>query len=247
LSAHADSFSPELEQDMKACRELTSPTALEEPVSAEELAPIRDVVKSQVAEEVGLVSRLRALPTWQRIAMAFALSALVTIATAIATPRADMALYPSGHMLALLAAMATLTFAASWRLLRPLHRPPPSAWSGWALLVMGVAAPFIMSLIPLAHEGAAAGAGAAFAVGCAKCFGFGAALGLPVLLLAFLARRAHVDGAAVAALGGVAAGLTGNLTLQVHCPITDPHHLLLGHASLLVLLAGAAALWRRNR
>jgi hypothetical protein len=70
-------------------------------------------------------------------------------------------------------------------------------------------------------------------------------LGLPVLLVAFAVRRAEVDGAALGALAGVAAGLTGNLALQVHCPITHTAHLLIGHATLIIVLGTAAFLWRR--
>lgn len=79
---------------------------------------------------------------------------------------------------------------------------------------------------------------------CFKCIGFGGATGAAILALAFLMRRAQVDGAAVAALAGVAAGLTGNLTLQLHCPIVDPTHLILAHAMLLVIFGAATAMWQ---
>jgi hypothetical protein len=81
-----------------------------------------------------------------------------------------------------------------------------------------------------------------FARECGRCAAFGAVMGLPVLAFALLARRAHVEGV-VASLAGVAAGLTGNLALQLHCPNTNVAHQLLGHWVVLLVLPLATVVW----
>jgi hypothetical protein len=210
-----------------------------------ELAELRGRIAADLEGEKTFLGRLRALKTIQRTALVIGMMIVVTVLTVATTPRHDLAAYPMGRMAAALLVLAFVSGAASWRLLRPLYAPPPNVWVSRSLLIMGVLTPVVLALMPLDHAGGAAGEGAAFAAACGKCLGFGGILGLPVLVLAFLVRRAHVDGAAIAALAGVAAGLTGNLTLQVHCPITEPTHLLLGHALLLAVLGVGAALWKR--
>lgn len=236
-------------RELEACEQLAR-RGLEAELEEAIADSIRGEITERIAAERGLVATLRALPTSQRLAGIVLASLAVTVLAWLMMPRADMDHYPRGRMLITLGALFGLTVAANLRLLRPLHLPKPPAWTGAVLLLAGIAAPIVLAVVPLTafgHEEFAAGEGGAFAVGCFKCLSFGAVLGLPVLLLAGLMRRANVDGAAIVALGGVAAGLTGNLTLQVHCPIVDTGHLLLGHASLLFILIAAILLWRSGK
>jgi hypothetical protein len=211
-----------------------------------DLEPLRREVHRALAQERGVVARLRSLRTSHRILLVVLLAALVTLAAALATPRHDLGEVPFARMMATLAVFAALTAAASWRMLRPLHAPPPSMWSGRALIAAGLLSPCLFALGPLEHVGLSAGEGADFVACCGKCIGFGGALALPVFVLALLARRSTVDGAVVAALGGVAAGLTGNLGLQVHCAVTEPAHVLASHELLVLVSTGTALLWRRR-
>lgn len=242
----AESFDPaELEADIDACRAMI-PAVMSSPDPRDaQLSALQSRVEADRSGDTGLGGRLRALSTSRRILLVMTVVVLVTAVAFVTTPRPDLAHYPAARMALSLGLLVAVTGAAAWRLLRPLHLPPPGVWTSRALLVIGVLTPCVLALVPIHHPGAPAGEGVAFAAACGKCLGFGAALGLPVLFLAFWARRARIDGAAVAALGGVAAGLTGNLTLQVHCPITESTHLLLGHAGLLVVLGAVAARWQR--
>jgi hypothetical protein len=79
-------------------------------------------------------------------------------------------------------------------------------------------------------------------VECLRCAAYGAAMGAPILAVALLARRTSVEGAAAAALAGVAAALAGNLVLHLQCPNTDVSHQLVAHCGLLLLLPAVVAL-----
>ncbi len=236
-----------LQREIASARRLVGDAA--DPARTDEvtLGQLETQINRRIAGETGLLARMRAWPTWLRLGVVVMLSVATTILTALSMPREDLGAYPSGRMVVTLGLLGALTAAAAGRLLRPLYRPRPGVWSGRLLLFMGMVMPCLISLWPLhGHIGAPAGEGVAFAMRCGKCLGFGGALGIPVLLVAFAVRRANIDGAAVAALAGVAAGLTGNLTLQVHCAITNTEHLLLGHAALLAIFGIFAAMWRRS-
>ena len=233
----------DLDDDMAAVRRLAGAAMDQEPAAAE-IDALRGQMVALLREERGPLAALRARPSWQRLSLVAAAAAAVVVASFAFTPRGDLAGYPAAHMFATLTLLGLLTVAAGWRLLRPLHLPPLPVWTGRALLAVGVLAPVALALVPIDHQGAAAGQGADFAIACGRCMGFGAALGAPVLVLALLARRARIDGASVAALGGVVAGLTGNLALHLHCPVSEPLHVILGHGILLVLLGVIASLWR---
>ncbi len=236
----------ELEREIEACRALVRDgEAAGDDLSDGDLGPLRRGVDGALAAEQGMLARLRAMPTSRRLTLVVLLSVAVTVASVVFTPRVDLAVYPSWRMLGSLALLGMVTAAAAWRLLRPLYAPPSPLWVSRGLVVAGVLLPVALALIPMQHVGVAADEGSRFALGCGKCLAFGGAMGFPVLLLALLSRRSRIDGAAVTALAGVAAGIAGNLTLQVHCPITEPVHLLIGHALLVVLLAGAAVIWER--
>lgn len=244
MSTQADNPSlAELEHEMAALRSLTGREA-PEPVDDDLLASLRAKVDEDVAAEVGLVAKLRALPTPQRVGLVAGVTLLFTLVSGLAMPRPDLAQYPEVRMALILGLMAALCGWALWRILRPLHLPRPSPIADRILLVLGVLAPLAFALWPMPTMAHAEHAGS-FVGRAMGCLAFGSALGIPVLGLAIVLRRARVDGAAVAALAGVAAGLTANLGLQLHCPIHDPAHLVVAHASLVLLLAPAAILWRR--
>lgn len=233
----------DLEQEMAACRQaLGRIDELERLPLPAELEQLRTDVDAVVARDTGWLGKLRGLRRGSRAALMALVVGLLTVIVVWLTPRADLGQYPAAQMGVAVGLLAMLTMGASWRLLRPLHLPAPRRHRTALLVGAAVAAPFVLALWPLGYVGAPAGEGSAFVVACAKCLAFGGALGFPVGVFSHVMRRDHVGGAAVAGLGGVVAGLVGNLCLQVHCSITDPAHLLVGHAPLLVLF-GALAAW----
>ncbi|MEZ4443218.1 MAG: NrsF family protein [Polyangiaceae bacterium] len=235
----------DLERELEACRDLLGQHLAEEEPRPDELSALRSGVEGAVAKEQGLVASLRALATPVRIVLLVTAMVGLGAVSGIASPRPDLDSYPGLRMGLVLALLILLTGAASWRLLRPLHLPSPSVLSSRLMLLGGMLAPFVIALVPLHdHAGATPGSGVAFAVACGKCLGYGSLFGLPVFGLAAALRRSDVDGPAVAALAGVAAGLAGNAALQLHCPIIDPAHLIVGHGLLLLVYGALASRWR---
>jgi hypothetical protein len=98
------------------------------------------------------------------------------------------------------------------------------------------------------HPVATQGIGSDWARRAAACFFFGALFGLPILL-SILAVDRGLGRTNVALLGAASVGLTGNLALQLHCPLTHPLHLVPGHATIgIVAIAVAGVLvWIRRR
>lgn len=248
MSLQHDNLDPsgELDEEIQSCRQLAGTALDEQPISEAEVASVRHRVDGDIAADGGFKGMLRSLRTSRRLLTVVLLAAGLTSLATLAVPRVDLSDYPRDRMIWVMALFAVLTIAVGWRVLRPLHKPAASRWLGPVLLLVGMAAPFVVALLPLQYSGVPTGQGAEFAAHCAKCLTFGTVLGVPVLLLALAMRRTKLD-TPTAALAGVAAGLTGNLTLQVACSTTDSPHLLLGHAMLMVLLGGAAALWQQVR
>lgn len=234
----------DLARDLEAC----APAArLDGEISAGDLAALRAGLDARIAADRGLIARLRARPTPERVALVVTVTALTVAATTLATPRGDLGALPLPPTLALMGVLGSVAAVATARLLRPLHRPPPRAASDRLLLALAALAPVAAALWSAqGHDGAAAGEGLTFLRRCAGCAAFGGALAVPVLVLATVLRRARVDGPAVAALAGVVAGIAATLVLHVHCPITAAAHVLVGHVALVPALALAATLWRRR-
>jgi hypothetical protein len=216
----------ELAEEMAAVRALVGAPATSGaraiPSMTGELESLQAQVQARIAADKGPLGRLRSLPTRTRLfAVCATFTALVGAAFLFLPHRQDLSAYPMWRMILTLSSFGILAAAASWRVLRPIHLPPANPRIGMALLALGLGVPCAMAIIPLHHEGVAAGVGAQFALECTRCAGFGAVMGMP--------------------------GLTGNLVLQLHCPNTDVWHQLLGHWVVLLILPVATAVWAARR
>ncbi len=138
-------------------------------------------------------------------------------------------------------AYGCIAVAATWYALRPLYLPEPR-WRLRLLVAAGLVAPAAVALLPELPTAAAALAeytplGSAY-----YCVADGTLLALPLLLAVRLADRRGLRTGGAAAL---AAGTVGVLGLHLQCPLNQPSHLLLGHATLpLALLVGVLAFRR---
>jgi hypothetical protein len=204
------------------------------------------VVEASIRDETGLVAWLRALPTSVRLFAGFGLAALLAIGMALVRPRWTSGPMPVDRVATVLAVLAVLVALVVRLALRPLQAAPPSRrvvlWS----VAAGLLVPVLFAVTPPGAETAALGS-PGMGKGIVLCFLFGALPGvLLVLALRALDRTAHRagDAALLAAVGG---GLAGNAALELHCPSVAPLHLLLGHATVGVVLVVVYAAVRRSR
>jgi hypothetical protein len=254
LGADGDDVSnQELEREAAACRDLLGVQADDgdraTPEAEAVLDALREAVRVDQQRERGLRASLRAWPTGRRALLLVALASVLTLASFTLGRRGDWSGYPMGRMAFTLALYGALTTIVVWLLLRPLHRLPAPAQLVAKVVTAALVVPLAWYFNPLhapGHTAFAAGEGGAFVLGCGKCLAYGGVLGVPVLLLALWLRRSSFRLGTTGLLAGLAGGLTGILTLQVHCPIVDPTHLQLGHAALVPLLGAGAWLWTRR-
>ncbi len=208
-------------------------------------------LERDLAREVGPVARLRSLETSKRVGLGVIAALFITALSLGLTGRPDWALYPASRMIAELSAVALVFTGALWWTLFPAHRPTPRTLWTLLLVATGTSLPFVLAALPMAHalhDASLQGAGEDLAARAGACFIWGMVSALPVLfLLVALDRDGQSSGSRIVC-AAVAAALVGVLSLQVHCPITQPIHLLWGHASvgvgLLVGYAGYRALRR---
>lgn len=202
------------------------------------LASLKSEMRAQDSSPRG---RLQRLPTRGRLAMCLGAALLLAGTVAVVTPRADLVAYPQLRMLAILLLLGGFCVPVAHAALRPWHRRAVSAQRAWSWVAVGVAAALGVSLLPVAHvllPHTAPPTGEALWQHGSRCLAFGLSVGTPVFLLTWVLGRDTAHSGIVAT---VLAGLVGNLALQLHCPITEHAHLLVGHGTVgvaaLLLLA----------
>lgn len=200
-------------------------------------------VQAELNDERGLVAWLRSLPTQTRVVAAAAVAAGLIALIGVTLPRGRFAPMPIDRVVLVVTVLGAL-LALTLRLgLRPLQAAPPSAGLSLACVVGGLLLPFLFALVPFSTKVAGI-PGVSFARITSGCFFLGATAGtLVVVALRALDRGAHGSRSAVL-LAATAGGLTASAALELHCPATAPAHLLLGHATValvLVLVYGAVS------
>jgi hypothetical protein len=217
-----------------ACRELLAAPAvgrlLAAPEPAFSLDPAFEAqVAADIAEERGLRTTLRALPTWQRVLLACAAAALL--------PALQVWLRPSpgrGDWVAPFAAAFVLACAVSLATARatPL-------WQKLGTLAVAAGLPALLWGVTATDTGELASPG--------LCFLYGGAFSLPLLGLFVLLERRDRLGPSDAALLAGALGLVAAIVLEYHCASAHRGHLLLGHASIGWAFVVAALAWVQLR
>ncbi len=208
-------------------------------------------VRSAIGRERGPRAALRALQTPLRVATGL-LGALVVAGLVLAAaPRSDLGSGAAGAWTLEAALLVAAAAAALATLFRPLGRPAPGALRVALALAAALALPVVLGL--LAPAGVLyAGSGARRAVqGVAlpalSCFGLGLLFALPLTLLAALASRRTSRRPCGRSSSRRRAGRAGNLALLLHCPCTEPVHLLLGHATVVLGWLAVLGLLARTR
>jgi hypothetical protein len=207
-------------------------------------APSFEGLARALTRERGVGAWLRSRPTWARFALALAAAfacgfAVLSLGHGL---RGDLARYPSSRLALSLGLLIGLGVSSLWAALRPVHVAPLPRSALFALLTAATLAVLLLSGVPPAHARDPA-ALAAHDPSARACFFTGALLGQPFLAVALVASR--LRSALELALAAAAAGLLGNVVLELGCPSTDQMHLLEGHAPIVPALVTLAALFAR--
>jgi len=237
-SAPGDGVDSEVERALQEARDAEASSAIAHDTDFDAL--FSDIEETRKTESQSWSGRLRQLPTSARFLMAMIVLALIVGMSSLMWPRPDMHVYPIVRMSVVLVSLVVLIASAVKLATWPMHRPEPPSTLSWGLLIVGgVVAPVALAALPpahLAHAASLGGTGADFWPDAARCFSFGTALALPVLILMRMLDRSAHGSWWRAGLAAVAAGLAGDLALQLHCPVTGSWHLVVGHASVVVIL-----------
>jgi len=190
-------------------------------------------VAEQVAAEKGFAAWLRNRSTMQRLGIAILSVTVIALLVLGLTGRVDWPKYPLPRMLGMLGGLGLLYLLMARFALVPAYKPVPKRSVIVSLAALGLFLPFVQGLLPIAHElhpMSLRGAADDLVALAGACFVFGSVAAIPLLLIvALLDRDRQASGfrRLFTALCGGAAGL---IALQLHCPITQPLHLLWGHA-----------------
>jgi hypothetical protein len=201
-------------------------------------------VESAVRHDTGFVAWLRALPTPFRVLTGYGAAAFFALGMASLRPRWLFGPIPVQRVALVLGVLSVLVAALLRLALWPLQVTTPSSRALRGGLLAAVFVPVYFALTPPNAEAVAFDA-PGMAAATLGCFLFGALPGvLLVLALRALDRNAH-RGLDVALLAAACGGLAGNAALELHCPSVAPLHLLLGHATVGVVLIAAYFIWSR--
>lgn len=207
---------------------------------------LRAALEQDIAAERGPRAWLRSRSTPQRLAIVAATVALLAVGTLLASARPDLAVYPLGRMLLLLLALAALIALEAALSLWPLHWPAPPRWLARGAILAAPLGLLALYLLPAAHVDHPASLQAPGMRGllarALPCLAVGSVVALAGYLLLRALDRGGVRRALLMAASG---GLAANLLLQLHCPVTAPEHMLVGHLGVSLLLLGVVALVER--
>ena len=244
LAAHAASC-PQCAQSLAALAAALGEGATN-PTDTRDIDDASRAFESALTRERGARGWLRSRSTRWRAGFVLGTAALFVALFSAASPRADLAVFPTWRIALCAAVYALALGALVWRALLPMHRLP-AAGRDQVWLALGLALPFLLAALPPAQLRApvsTAGQGD-------NCIGYGVLLGVLFAVALRAVDRDLRPGLQSRWLVLAGASLTANVALLFHCPIMRPVHAWLVHASIvpvalllvLLLAAGARKLW----
>jgi hypothetical protein len=193
-------------------------------------------VSQDVSHDAGVRARLRALPTRVRAGALAAVGLLLLVSQLLMQRRTDFEEYSPVVFWSVVAVLGGALGIGSLRLVRGPSAPLRSAHRDRSFTVLLLVLPALLALLaPLGSPvstSASAGNWETSWGSPGACFGYGAALVAPFLLLAWLFERRDQVPYVVSVTAGALAGVAANLLLHAHCASAHLGHLLLGHASI---------------
>ncbi len=220
-----------------ACRELLDDQALVQLLAAGSGdEPVDDALAAAIGGRVRAEAPSRA--RGPRLALALGTVLATAVGLGAATMRPDLATVPMGAAAVQLAALAVAVGVGVALVSRPPWRAPlsPAAHRGGMAALWAV--PALALVLPLSEPVGLSGLAAATLA----CLGFGSVMVvLSVGVFGALFRRDTLLSARWP-LAAATGAMAGNLALVLHCPLSDPGHVLLGHVALGLLAAAGAGL-----
>ncbi len=226
-----DELDPELSEWLAGARE-------EEPLRADYDAMLAGV-EAQIAEaERAPTFWLRTRSTLARRLLAAIAALVVVLVGGVLLTRRELGAIDPVELAIAVGALGALLGLSVHHALRPLHRPPLSVPARAATIALTLVATFVLALLPPHDHAELASSPGGLLDHVSPCLFYGLLTGLPVYLVL---RLLHRGPSAASLLAACAAGLAGNLVLSLHCPSSDPTHLMLGHFMVALLFVGGLA------
>jgi hypothetical protein len=196
------------------------------------------------ADDRSLLGRLRSLPTLQRrslfVAVALGLCALVLVAS----PRPHLGLVPWEAVTVMVLASAAL----GWSALAPLTELTKATRRG-LLYLFSFPVPFLLPYWLRYRSASDHGLDVTAQGSTVGCLGFGLGVAVALVVTWRSLSRSACPLPSDWALAALSCGLWANVSLQLHCPVTDTWHLLVSHGGVLpvvgLIAAAAYVLLRR--
>lgn len=198
-----------------------------------DVSALFDGVKAQIdAAEKKPAYRLQTQATPRKRLMSFIAFAMVILVTLLTGRRPDLNAYPPAMLALVLGSLGTLFAISAWSALRPVHKPALTPAKLGLMTAVAVGATLLLALAPGVHDHIELRPDAPLLRHASPCMIYGFIFGLPVYgALRFLDPGSSYGARIVAAC---AAGLAGNMVLELHCPMGGSTHLMAGHASVIV-------------
>lgn len=212
-----------------------------------DLAGLQQSLDGALAEEKGLRAWLRERPTRVRVAFAAVGALVMPLFWLVGAVRPDLSVYPAARLLLDLTLFVLPIAVLLPLVVRPMHRRALPGWVRPALVVVAVIAVLVFVSLPIAHwdhPESRLGIGDDLAKRATACFTTGFVSGLPILIWVWLLSRRGGGPWPFAVLATVLAGMVGVLAVFLHCPLTSPVHLTLGHATVVLPFIVLALLGR---
>ena len=203
-------------------------------------------LQRSIDRERGPASWLRSRTTPVRALLGGIAIAAIVVTTMTLWPRPDFSVYPYPRMVFVLVAMAALIAVDLVLVVWPLQLPAAPTWLTRAIALGAPVVLLALYALPAAHDHPRSVAPAelgALLAGTGRCLAVGTIVAAGLFALLRALDRGGTERQLLMAAG---AGLGANLLLQLHCAVTTPAHLMVGHLGVLGLCFALAALLRRT-
>jgi hypothetical protein len=221
----------------------------DEPTAIDASSLWRGMPEALARENIGLAP-LRNLSTRGRTSLALAGLGAAAIVVWLAFGRADWAVLPRYEFWLLWLPRALLAGYCARLLLWPAHQRAPAPWLQPSVLLAAVALCLAPSLLPELHRehpASLGGAGSDLPTAALSCTAIGVLLGGLCLGWVALFRQEPRTLGALPPSAWALLVIGQSALSALHCPLTAPIHLALGHGSLCLPVLGLVAALQCSR